>query len=436
MDEQRDVVVVGGGLAGLTAAATAAAAGRSVLLLDGHPGANRAGTDQVGRFRFNRGAHALYRRGVGRAVLGRLGVSVAGKLPPLRGSRGRRGDLVDRLPVGPTSLARTRLLSARAKVRVARELASAPRWRPDRLADRTAAAWFDERGLDGDERGFVEMLARTTTYVADLDRVSADLVAGQIRLGLLGVDYLHGGWATLLDGLTRAGATRGVQRVPGAARAVVPDGGRVRVTLDGGRVVLARAVVVAAGTPDACATVLPADPPAWDALGPPVQVACLDLGLAAPPATRVLLGLDRPLYLTCHAPPAALAPPGAAVVQALRYLRSDEPAAAVDARAELEAHCRLAGIDPDGAERVRYLHRMVACGAMPVPASGGLTGRPDVADTGLDGLFAAGDWIGSRGHLADAALASGEAAGRRAAAHADAAGGVGTAAATRLGAHG
>ena len=56
MDDAVDVVVVGGGLAGLTAAAAAAAAGRSVRLLDGHPGANRAATDHVGRFRFNRAA--------------------------------------------------------------------------------------------------------------------------------------------------------------------------------------------------------------------------------------------------------------------------------------------------------------------------------------------------------------------------------------------
>ncbi|HKY66227.1 MAG TPA: FAD-dependent oxidoreductase, partial [Acidimicrobiales bacterium] len=76
MDEQRDVLVVGGGIAGLTAAATVAAAGRSVLVLDGRPGANRASTDEVGGYRFNRGAHALYRTGAGRAVLDRLGVRV------------------------------------------------------------------------------------------------------------------------------------------------------------------------------------------------------------------------------------------------------------------------------------------------------------------------------------------------------------------------
>jgi glycine/D-amino acid oxidase-like deaminating enzyme len=428
MDETRDVVVVGGGLAGLTAAATAAGAGRSVLVLDGHPGANRAATDQVGPFLFNRGAHALYRRGPGRDVLRRLGVRPAGKLPPLLGGMARRGDLVDRLPLDPASIARTRLLSRRGKVQLGRELAAIPRWRPDALADRTASEWFDERGLDGDVREVAQLLARLTTYVADLDRVSADLVARQIRLAALGVEYLHGGWVTLLEGLRRVGADRGVERVVAPARAVVPEGGRVRVTCrdepssggdPGGRTVLAGAVVVAAGTPDACAAVLPAGPPAWITLGPPVQVACLDLGLAEPPPTRLLLGLDRPLYLICHAPPADLAPSGGAVVHAMRYLHSAEPAS-LDARAEMEEHARFAGIDPERAERARYLHRMVGCGAMPTPATGGMAGRPGVAATGLDGVLVAGDWVGPAGHLADAALASGEAAGRRAADLADA----------------
>jgi hypothetical protein len=57
---------------------------------------------------------------------------------------------------------------------------------------------------------------------------------------------------------------------------------------------------------------------------------------------------------------------------------------------------------------------MVACGALPTPEGGGQRGRPDVTDTGCDGVLVAGDWVGPEGHLADAAIASGERAGRRA----------------------
>ncbi|MFS8583635.1 MAG: FAD-dependent oxidoreductase [Acidimicrobiia bacterium] len=422
MAQQHDVVVIGGGLAGLAAAATAARDGRSVLVVDG-PGGNRATTDRVGRFLFNRGAHALYRSGRGSAVLDRLGVARAGGRPP-RTLVARRGERVGLAPTGVLSLARTRLVSPAGKVRLGRVVAGARRWRPDELADRTAAAWFDELGLRGDERAAVETLARTTSYIADLEVVSADLVAQQLLLALDGgVDYLHGGWQTLLDGLAGAGRAAGVTHRRARVAAVAPDGRGVRVELAGagdGEAVVAGAAVVAAGTPDACAAVLPDRPAAWRALGPPVRVACLDLGLAAWPrrARPVLLGVDRPIYLIRHDPPAALSPARGAVVHAMCYLRADDDRPAAEVRAELEAHCRLAGIDPAGAEEVRFLHRMAACGALPLPATGGLRGRPGVDSTGLPGVFVAGDWVGPDGHLADAALTSGEAAGRAAAGHA------------------
>jgi phytoene dehydrogenase-like protein len=434
MERHWDVIVVGAGLAGLAAAATAAGAGASVLVLDGQRPGGRASTDELGGFRLNRGAHALYRAGAGRSVLERLGVSVRGHAPILDGARARRGDRVGALGLGAAGIARTRMLTTRDKARVARVFAAVPRWKPATLADRSAAEWFDELGLVGGAREFAEMLARTASYVVDMAGVSADLVAAQVQMALNdGVEYLHGGWSTMVDGLARAASLRGAEFSAGArVRLVAPDGGRVRVALaandgptdgetqgavfavsDGGTL-LARRVVIAAGTPAACAALLPDRPPAWDDLGPPARAACLDMGFASPPDMTVLLGLDRPLYLIRHCPPAELAPAGGSVVHGLRYLRPDEDPSPDAVRAELVEHARLAGIDPDAASHVRYLHRMTVSGAVPVPGVG-VAGRVDVGDTGHDGVLVAGDWVGPRGHLADAALASGEDAGRRAA---------------------
>ncbi len=197
-------------------------------------------------------------------------------------------------------------------------------------------------------------------------------------------------------------------RSPGGSADPAGDGD------DGERVVLARRVVLAAGTPEANAALLPERPVAWTGLGPPSRVACLDLGLADIPETAVLLGVDRPFYLIRHAPPAELAPPGAALVHTLWYLRSGEDPSPAEARAALSEHCRMAGIEPDQAEEQRYLHRMVVCGALAVPENGGLVGRPSVTDTGAAEVLVAGDWVGPDGHLADAAIAS----GARAAQHA------------------
>jgi hypothetical protein len=179
---------------------------------------------------------------------------------------------------------------------------------------------------------------------------------------------------------------------------------------------LARQVVLAAGTPAANASLLPERPASWRDLGPAVMAASLDLGLnRIPHEVRFLQGLDQPLYLSRHAPPADLAPAGGSVVHLMRYLAFDEQLSPENARKGLLDHAHLAGIEQDDIEEARYLHRMVVVGATPRPEQGGLAGRPRVTDTGHAGVLVAGDWVGPEGHLADASLASGEAAGLAAA---------------------
>jgi hypothetical protein len=53
---------------------------------------------------------------------------------------------------------------------------------------------------------------------------------------------------------------------------------------------------------------------------------------------------------------------------------------------------------------------MTVAAALPTAASGGFAGRPRVGDSGVAGVFLAGDWVGPEGHLLDASVASAEAA--------------------------
>ena len=403
-----DVVVIGGGLAGLAAACVAADHDARVVLVDRDHRGGRAATDDAGRFRFNRGAHALYRGGPGMAVLRQLGAEPSGARPPIRAARGRLGDAT-----GP--MLGFNLLGRRGRAQVIRTLAGALRWRPATLAETSAGAWLDDLDLRNDARLFLDMLVRTTTYAADPYRLSADAVTTYIRAGIWpGVVYPNDGWAQLVQRLMHAAKRRGVTVHTGRVLDVRAERSGVVVRTETGDALCARTAVVAAGTPDSCASLIEDRPPAWQGLGPPARIACVDLGLRRDPGVSVLISLDGPLYLSRHAPPAELASGDGAVVHVMRYLRPDEHLTRDAAQEELAAHARMAGIDVRAAEERRYLHEMTACSALPVPERGGMHGRPPV-DTGLESLFVAGDWVGPTGHLAEAALASGAAAGAAAA---------------------
>jgi phytoene dehydrogenase-like protein len=417
-DNDLDVIVVGGGLAGLAAAAvaadpaTASGAPPHVVLLDTRGPGGRARTTTRDGFAFNEGAHALYRGGAGRAVLGRLGITPAGGQPDVSHAKGLRdGELVP-LPVSPRTLATTSMLGLRSKAQLGALLARLPRIDTTELAAQSVAGWLDDLDLRADGRGLAETLLRVATYCGDLDRLSADAGVRQLQLAVgQGVDYLDHGWQQLVDALVRVATARGVDiRTDDRAVAVHADGTGYVVETAMAEL-RAHAVVVAVGSPGATAKLLPIDPE-WE-LGPDTTAACLDLGLCRPPSPRVVFGVDVPLYLSTHCPPATLAPPGQAVVHALRYgARTAEADAA-----ELWSLTATAGITEADVVTDRFLHRMVVAHGLPRPGEG-LAGRPAVAVPDLDGVTIAGDWVGPVGMLGDASLASAEAAGRAAADHA------------------
>jgi hypothetical protein len=119
----------------------------------------------------------------------------------------------------------------------------------------------------------------------------------------------------------------------------------------------ARSAIIAVGRPAAARRLLAADP-GWGDLGPELTAACLDAGLRRVPDPGYVLGLDAPVYATVQSPPARQAPPGHAVVAAIRYRATE---ASAD-RAVLEVH--LARRPPGGRR-----------GNQPVPGSHGRRGH-------------------------------------------------------------
>ena len=413
-----DAIVIGGGLAGLTAAATLARAGRQVLLLErGRTLGGLASTRLDEGVALNLGPHALYRGGAGAATLRALGVTWSGGRPSGRGLA-LEGQRLRLLPSTLASLLGTGLLGLAGKWELARFLARVPQLDPAALRETSARAWLERELADPTARATAQAVLRVTTYAADLERLSADAALSQLQLAQgSGVDYLDGGWVTLVEGLGRAAAGAEL-RTRAPVRAVEPRSGGGFLVRTGAGPALAAGAVVLAVPPRAARALLPAGalPAAWSEDALPVRAACVDLVLRGLPAPRrtFALGIDRPLYWSVHTAAARLAPEGLEVAHALKYLPAD-PGSPDDDLQELEA--MLDRLQPGWRARVverRFLPRLQVASALPRADRGGLAARPGPAIPHLPGAFVAGDWVGGQGLLADASLASGRAAGEAA----------------------
>lgn len=406
-----DVIIIGGGLAGLATAAYVARAGRSALVLERAQelgGRARTTRDNAG-FALNFGPHALYAGGAGVRVLRELGVSFRGAFPSSSGLLGISGGALHKLPGGMLSLLSTDLLGFGGKVEAARILAGLARMDTAPLASTTLRAWLDSASARPEVRNVVAALARVSTYSNAPDVDSAGAVLDQIRRAMSSnVYYLDEGWQTLVDGLAAAARDAGARVFSGAAaRAIVRDarGRACGVALADGDVLDARAVIVAAGptTLDA----LLGNARESDDARDPVRAACLDLAMSSLPAPkrRFALGIDTPCYFSVHSATARLAPEGSAVVHVAKYL---DPAQAVDAKRdedELEAVMDL--VQPEWRATVirrRYLPSITVANARVSASTAGRRRSPVVRD--VAGLFVAGDWVDGEGMLADTALSS------------------------------
>jgi hypothetical protein len=403
-----DVHVIGGGIGGLAAAALVARQGHSVVVHErrGRLG-GRATTDLRGGYRFNQGPHALYRGGEGVDVLRTLGIHPAGSPPPTSAALMTRGGRAFDAPDGPRSLLTTRLVGPGAKVVLARFFTRLPKLAPASFADLTVEQWISDVTDRADVAAVLHAVVRLATYVNAPTELSAEVAVTQLQRGLgSGVTYLAGGWGTLVDSLTAS---------------VVAAGGRIVTNADvaAGAAASGASVIVATGSPAAAAELIQqcfqGVPESAGWIGVPATASVLDLALAAPPAHRFVIGVDEPIYLSDHGSTEGMSPPGRTSLSLAHYLGpNDEPD-----RDRLRSFAQHAGVSADQIVDERYLHRMTTVTAIATASAGGLAGRPPVEVIGRPGLFVVGDWVGRRGHLVDAVLASAQDAAVAACAHLD-----------------
>ncbi|MFE9697713.1 NAD(P)-binding protein [Streptomyces sp. NPDC006270] len=384
--------VVGGGLAGLTAAITAAESGARVTLHEGHRTLGGRARTADGPYRANEGPHALYRRGPHWAWLARRGLlGRVVSVPPLEGRRFRfrRAGAVRRTP--PVALLRLARRSSRTAPVDSRFLD----WAAGQVGDEGARAAAN--------------FAATALFHHDPGALSARFVQERLRrLASLPPEarYPVGGWAPLVERM--AGHARGL----GAG---IETGSRVDIRALGE---LARTGPVVVATSLTSARLLLDDASlSWES----GRTVLVDLALRTRRGDAfVVSDLDAPGWLERFtAQDSALAPAGEQLLQGQFPIGPGARRAEGTARAEQLLDLGF----PGWRERTTWRVESLADGRTGAVDRPGTTWRDRPSVIRGDGIFLAGDQVAAPGLLSEVSFTSGleaallavKAAGRRSA---------------------
>jgi len=408
------IAVVGGGIAGLVAAAMLARRGLAPRVFEAAPQfGGRAQTKVAGGFCFNQGPHALYIGGAFHGVLSELGLAAPGNRLRLGGALALWGEAAHPLPTRPAGEIAPPLSTADTACLVE----TFARIGESGCGERGAPLRAFTGALPPAVATVIEALVRLSSYCHAPGEIDARAALDQLRLSFGGVIYVDGGWRTLVAQLALAAVEAGAILAPEQRVAAIACQGRAwRIEPAAGEAEVFEAVVLAVPPPVAVelvegSAVLAAAAGATR----PLRTMGLDLALAdAGPGAEFALGMDAPTYLSLHSAVAELAPPGGGLLHLGRYLA---PGEAPDPK-HLKDLERLADrLRPGWRGQLVQKQRLVGitvASDFPHWRSGGRRAGVVVADA--PGLFLAGDWVGERGMLSDAAAASAQVAAHEAAA--------------------
>lgn len=417
------IVVVGGGLAGLTAATLFARAGMSVTVIERSTEAGgRARTSVVDGYYLNQGPHAIYTAGPGAKILKELGVRYTGKKVTTRGFYAIKNGKKYPLPGSLRQFLTTKLLKGwRSRIEAIRFFASLNKINPEYTQDISLEDWINKNIHNSDVKDLVKMFSRITTYANDVETQSAGATITQLQIAFAGgVIYLDGGWQTLVNGLTAAAQDAGVKILTGKKVSGIKNFDNNAslpwlVRLSDGSTISSQALILAVGPKDVydllkhSNVVSPAFLSHIVKGANPVRAATLDIALTTLPNPDVLgtYGVDNPLYLSTHSAYARLVPNGGALIHVMKYLGSSLKSDAKADRQELEGLMDL--VQPgwrNVAVKERFLPNMIVSNALVDASQGGIYGRPDVKVPSTENLYIIGDWVGPEGLLADGSLSS------------------------------
>jgi phytoene dehydrogenase-like protein len=364
------ITIVGGGLAGLTAAIACAEGGAPVSLREAHEALGGRARSTDGPYKANLGPHVIYKdkgSSFWEWLLERNLLPPYAGLP-LAGIRFRWQGSARRVPPLTTVPAVLRLRGREAPV--------------DTDFRSWVAAHSDERTAE-----MLSAAAGVYTFHHDPGELSAAFVWRHTVRVLLSppptARYLIGGWGALVSSLERRARQLGVAIETGQRVESLPD-----------------APVIVATELEHARALLRDDSLEW----PSGHTVCLDLGLRHRRGDPfVVSDLDEAGWVErFSAPDPSLAPPGEELVQAQMPVRPGESTEQAGLRLE-----RLLDVSlPDWRERETWRRRQaMAARSGPLDYPGADWHDRPAVDRG-DGVFLAGDMVAAPGLLSEVAWAS------------------------------
>lgn len=418
--ERWDVTVIGGGLAGLTAAVFLAKQGLRTLVLEQSSRlGGRASTLERDGCLFNIGPHALYRMGHGLKILQELGFDpeagdavLGGRLVTQSGVHG--------LPISAMELLKTNAFSFREKIELARVLTKVSKVVPEASMQWSLEEWIHQNARYENVRKFLRTLFRLASYSNAPDQVSAGICIRQFQVSRGGVRYLHGGWQSMVNSLAdRARSAGAVLRTGQKVVSISGTHPAMNVQIVD-HLMVETQYIVAAIDPQITHKLTGKVPNSHLAnlceRLIPVPGAVLDVSLRRlpDPSTNFALHLDHPYYYSNHSSVARLTRHSNHVVLHLhKYLSPDDPPNANRDRAELEGFLDL--LQPGWREEEitsRFLPRIAVTYGLPTVERACANEEENVV-ADIPGLHLAGDWTVCDAMLADAAITSGKEAAQR-----------------------
>ncbi|WP_248923884.1 phytoene desaturase family protein [Paenibacillus hamazuiensis] len=413
-----DVAIVGGGIAGLTAAVYLAKAGRKVAVLEklGRFG-GRADTITKNGVKLNLGGHALYRGGEACDILQEFGITLEGGIPSVK-TYGLWKNESYLVPTGMMSMISFPLLSVSGKMEFARFMMKLSKIDVHAVPKVSLREWTEREVRDPMVRHLFYALTRTATYVNDPDLLWAQSTIKQLKRALTeSVLYVDGGWETIVSKLRLLAENHGAAMLPGKnAAEIVHENGRVsQVRCSDGTLLAADAVIVTASPAEVFRMVKGAEHTSlrkWKEQALPIKAACLDLGLRRlpNPEHQFAMGIDQPLLFTNQSRAAKLSDDGTAVVHLLKYNGVHNGDSKAD-EAMLEK--ALDTLHPGWRKEVAVRQYLPNITVLQDFEHTGRKESPGPAVPQIGGLYVAGDWAGHGELLVDASFAS----ARRAALH-------------------